>query len=72
MTVMHSEHAKHTVSHRLHVVVVVVVLNVPIARLIEFEWCGFDYFERCGIVDKSTYWYRWSLVAEEYDGTSAR
>jgi len=48
------------------------VFNAPIGRLLEYEWCGFDYFERCGIVDKSTYLFRWSLVAEEYHGTSLR
>ena len=44
--------------------------RINIGRLQEFEWCGWDHFESCGIVDKSSSWSRWAIVAEEYSDTS--
>jgi len=39
-------------------------------RLLEYELCGWDNFQTCGIIDKSSYWYRWAIVAEEFSDTS--
>ena len=32
--------------------------------------CGFDYFETCGVVDKSSSLSRWAIVAEVYSVNS--
>jgi len=32
--------------------------------------CGFDYFETCGVVDKSLSSSRWAIVAEVYSVNS--
>ena len=45
--------------------------NHSIGRLLTHQQCGLDNFESCGIVDKSSYWARWAIIAEEYSDTSS-
>jgi len=37
-----------------------------LAGLKDESTCGFDYYEKCGIVDKSPFQSRWAIVAEDF------
>ena len=43
-----------------------------VGGLIEISTCNFDYFEDCGIVDKSSSASRWTIVAEDYSVNSSQ
>jgi len=47
-----------------------VCANASIGLLLEYELCGWDNFETCGIIDKSSDRHRWAIVAEEFSDTS--